>query len=142
MMVVCNHAGGTIGAGTTTSIGIQKGSASPLSFDLWYADSDRFSISIVTPTEQGHSPSSRPSRSPAIRAWPSAAGASAASLIRHPLDALSGLIAKATRVFRAAREKKLDHAAAGSLVLMLAQMRAMVETQALERLEARLEELA
>ena len=64
------------------------------------------------------------------------------SLIRHPLDTLSGLIAEATRVYRAAREKKLDHAEARSLVWMLAQMRGMVETQALERLEARLEELA
>jgi hypothetical protein len=64
------------------------------------------------------------------------------SLIRHPLHTLSGLIAEATRVYRAAREKKLDHAEARSLVWMLAQMRAMVETQALERLEARLEELA
>jgi hypothetical protein len=64
------------------------------------------------------------------------------SLIRHPLYSLSGLIAEATRVYRAAREKKLDHAEARSLVWMLAQMRAMVETQALERLEARLEELA
>jgi hypothetical protein len=64
------------------------------------------------------------------------------SLIRHPLATLSGLIAEATRVYRAAREKKLDHAEARSLVWMLAQMRAMVETQALERLGARLEELA
>ena len=64
------------------------------------------------------------------------------SLIRHPLDTLSGLIAEATRVYRAARAKKLDHGEARSLVWMLAQMRAMVETQALERLEQRLEELA
>jgi len=60
---------------------------------------------------------------------------------RSSVDAaLSGLIAEATRVYRAAREKKLDHAEARSLVC--AQMRSMVETQALERLEARLEELA
>jgi hypothetical protein len=64
------------------------------------------------------------------------------SLIRHPLDTLSGLISEATRVYRAAREKKLDHAEARSLVWMLAQMRGMIETQALERLEQRLEELA
>jgi hypothetical protein len=64
------------------------------------------------------------------------------SLIRHSLDTLSGLIAEATRVYRQARDKKLDHAEARSLVWMLAQMRAMVETQALERLEQRLEELA
>ena len=69
-------------------------------------------------------------------------GSEKRSLIRHPLATLSGLIAEATRVYRAAREKKLDHAEARSLVWMLAQMRAMVETQALERLETRLEELA
>jgi hypothetical protein len=44
---------------------------------------------------------------------------------------------------RQARDKKLDHGdEARSLVWMLAQMRAMVETQALERLEQRLEEIA
>jgi hypothetical protein len=64
------------------------------------------------------------------------------SLIRHSLDSLSGLIAEATRVYREARDKKLDHGEARSLVWMLSQMRAMVETQALERLEQRLEELS
>ena len=64
------------------------------------------------------------------------------SLVRHPLASLAGLIAEATRVYRQARDRKLDHAEARSLVWMLAQMRAMVETQALERLEQRLEELA
>jgi hypothetical protein len=64
------------------------------------------------------------------------------SLLRHPLHTLSGLIAEATRVYRAARDKKLDHGEARSLVWILSQMRAMVETQALERLEQRLEELA
>ncbi len=69
-------------------------------------------------------------------------GAPRRSLVRHPLASLAGLIAEATRVYRQARDKKLDHAEARSLVWMLAQMRAMVETQALERLEQRLEELA
>ena len=64
------------------------------------------------------------------------------SLIRHPLHTLAGLITEATRVYRQARDKKLDHGEARSLVWMLAQMRAMVETQALERLEQRLEEIA
>jgi predicted exporter len=63
-------------------------------------------------------------------------------LVRHSLDSLSGLIAEATRVYRQARDKKLDHGEARSLVWMLSQMRAMVETQALERLEQRIEELA
>src|SRR5262245_23320175 len=64
------------------------------------------------------------------------------SLVRNPLASLSGLIAEAARVYRAMRDKKLDHAEGRSLVWVLAQMRAMVETQALERLEQRLEELA
>ena len=64
------------------------------------------------------------------------------SLIRHPLDTLNGIIAEATKVYRQVRDGKLEHAEGRSLVWMLAQMRAMVETQALERLEQRLEELA
>ena len=70
------------------------------------------------------------------------AGSTKRSLIRHPLHTLAGLIAEATRVYRQARDKKLDHGEARSLVWMLAQMRAMVETQALECLEQRLEEIA
>jgi hypothetical protein len=64
------------------------------------------------------------------------------SLIRHPLHTLGGIIAEACRVYRQMRDNKLDHQQGRSLVWVLAQMRAMVETQALERLEARLEELA
>jgi hypothetical protein len=58
------------------------------------------------------------------------------------LSTLAGLLTEATRVYRQARDKKLDHAEARSLVWMLGQMRAMVETQSLERLEQRLEEIA
>lgn len=64
------------------------------------------------------------------------------SLVRNPLATLSGLIAEAARVYRAMRDDKLDHGKGRSLVWVLSQMRAMVETQALERLEQRLEELA
>jgi hypothetical protein len=64
------------------------------------------------------------------------------SLVRNPLTTLSGLIAEAARVYRAMRDNKLDHGKGRSLVWVLSQMRAMVETQALERLEQRLEELA
>ena len=64
------------------------------------------------------------------------------SLVRNPLASLSGLIAEAARVYRAMRDKKLDHAEGRSLVWVLSQMRAMVETAALERLEQRLDELA
>lgn len=39
-------------------------------------------------------------------------------------------------------DKKLDHSEVRNLVWMLAQMRAMVETQALQRLEQQLEEIA
>jgi len=64
------------------------------------------------------------------------------SLIRHPLTSLSGLIAEAARVYRAMRDNKIEHGKGRSLVWVLSQIRAMVETQALERLEQRLEELA
>ena len=64
------------------------------------------------------------------------------SLVRNPLTTLSGLIAEAARVYRAMRDNKLDHGKGRSLVWVLSQMRAMVETQALERLEQRLEALA
>jgi hypothetical protein len=64
------------------------------------------------------------------------------SLIRQPLHTLGGIIAEACRVYRQMRDGKLDHQQGRSLVWCLGQMRAMVETQALERLEQRLEELA
>jgi hypothetical protein len=64
------------------------------------------------------------------------------SLIRQPLHMLGGIIAEACRVYRQMRDKKLDHQEGRSLIWCLGQMRAMVETQALERLEARLEEIA
>ena len=64
------------------------------------------------------------------------------SLVRHPLTTLSGLIHEAARVYRQMRDDKLDHGKGRSLIWSLSQMRAMVETQALERLEQRLEELA
>jgi hypothetical protein len=63
-------------------------------------------------------------------------------LIRHPLTSLSGLIAEPARVYRAMRDNKIEHGKGRSLVWVLSQMRAMIETQALERLEQRLEELA
>jgi len=71
-----------------------------------------------------------------------AEGGEKRSLIRQPLHTLGGLIAEACRVYRAMRDKKLDHQEGRSLVWVLGQMRAMVETQALERLEQRLEQLA
>ena len=45
-----NHAGGTVAAGESVSIQIQKGSALPLLFEMWYRDTDRFNISVDTPT--------------------------------------------------------------------------------------------
>ena len=39
------------------------------------------------------------------------------------------LIAETAKAYRQARDEKLDHAEARSLVWMLAQMRAMVETR-------------
>ena len=64
------------------------------------------------------------------------------SKLRHPLGTLAGVIAETTKVYREMRDDKLDHGKGRSLVWVLSQLRAMVETQALERLEQRLEELA
>jgi hypothetical protein len=64
------------------------------------------------------------------------------SLVRHPLHTLAGLISEGARVYRQMRDGKMDHQQGRSLVWVLGQLRAMVETQALERLEQRLEELA
>ena len=64
------------------------------------------------------------------------------TLVRHCLGTLAGLITESTKVYRQMRDGDLDHQQGRSLVWVLAQIRAMVETQALERLEQRLEELA
>ena len=64
------------------------------------------------------------------------------SLIRQPLHMLGGIIAEACRVYRQMRDKKLDHQEGRSLIWCLSQMRGMVETQTLERLEQRLDEIA
>jgi hypothetical protein len=64
------------------------------------------------------------------------------SLVRFPLTSLNGLIAETARVYRQMRDNKLDHVKGRSLVWVLSQIRGMVEAQAVERLEQRLEELA
>jgi hypothetical protein len=58
------------------------------------------------------------------------------------VSTLGGIIAEAAKVYREARRGELDHTEARSLVWMLSQLRGMVETEALERIEQRLEELA
>ena len=63
------------------------------------------------------------------------------SLVRAPLSSLGGVIAETTKVYREARNGKITHNQARSLVWMLSQLRAMLETQALECIEQRLEEL-
>ena len=63
------------------------------------------------------------------------------SKVRHSLETLAGIIGEASKVYREMRDDKLDHNKGRSLIWALSQMRAMVETQALERLEERLEEL-
>lgn len=44
-----NHASATIAQGETVEIGITKGEAGFLRFDLWYGANDRFDVEIVTP---------------------------------------------------------------------------------------------
>ena len=63
------------------------------------------------------------------------------TLVRAPLSSLGGIIAETTKVYREARNGKIPHKEARSLVWMLGQLRAMLETQALEHIEQRLEEL-
>lgn len=64
------------------------------------------------------------------------------TLVRRPLGTLAGVIAETTKVYREARDGKLDHDKARSLVWMLGQLRTMIETSTLERLESRLDELS
>jgi len=45
-----NHAGGVIAQGETASIQIQKVSTGNLRMDLWYGGSDRFTVSLQTPS--------------------------------------------------------------------------------------------
>jgi hypothetical protein len=44
-----NHAAGPIAQGETVEIGIDKGEAGPLRFEMWYDASDRFTLEVVTP---------------------------------------------------------------------------------------------
>ena len=62
--------------------------------------------------------------------------------IRHALDTLPGVIKETCKVYREMRADQLDHMKGRSLVWVLSMLRAALETQSLERLEQRLEELA
>jgi hypothetical protein len=62
--------------------------------------------------------------------------------IRFALDTLPGVIKEICAVYRLMRRDELDHGKGRSLVWVLSMLRAALETQALERLEQRLEELA
>src|SRR5215510_10856881 len=58
-----------------------------------------------------------------------------------PLTTLSGLLRKASRVYRRMRSGQLNDQEGRSLVWVLGQMRGMIETQHLERIEAKLNQL-
>jgi hypothetical protein len=62
-------------------------------------------------------------------------------LVRETLSSLSGLIKEAGIVYRLMRAGRLPHEEGRSLVWVLAQMRAMIEAQHLERIEAKLNQL-
>ncbi len=64
------------------------------------------------------------------------------SRIRHALDTLPGVIKETCKVYREMRADQLDHMKGRSLVWVLSILRAALETQSLERLEQRLEEIA
>ena len=61
--------------------------------------------------------------------------------VRLPLTSLSGLIKEAGAVYTKMKTGKLHHEEGRSLVWVLSQIRAMLEAQALERLEAKLDQL-
>ena len=62
-------------------------------------------------------------------------------LRRDPLTSLAGLIGEAGRIYRAMKSSKMDHEKGRSLMWSLAQIRPMIEAEALERIERRLDEL-
>ncbi len=62
--------------------------------------------------------------------------------MRLPLDTLGGLIKEAGCIYRQMKVSKIDHDKGAKLVWVLGQMRAMLEAQQLEQMNARLEELA
>ena len=62
-------------------------------------------------------------------------------LRRDPLTSLAGLIGEAGRIYRAMKSGKMDHERGRSLMWSLAQIRPMLEAQALEGIEKRLEQL-
>lgn len=62
--------------------------------------------------------------------------------MRQSLTSVGGLITEAAKVYRLARENKMEPDKARTLVWMLGQIRAMVETQAIADIEARLDAIA
>jgi hypothetical protein len=62
-------------------------------------------------------------------------------IVRLPLTSLSGLIKEAGRVYRRMKDGKMEHEHGRSLVWVLDRIRGMLEAQALERMEQRLNEL-
>jgi hypothetical protein len=62
-------------------------------------------------------------------------------ITRQSLRSLSGLIGEASAVYRLMKAGRIDHEKGRSLVWVLSQVRAMLEAQALERVEQRLAEL-
>jgi hypothetical protein len=64
------------------------------------------------------------------------------TLVRQALTSIAGIITEAGKVYREVRTGKLDHEEARSLVWILSQLRAMVETKALADIEDKLETLA
>lgn len=62
--------------------------------------------------------------------------------MRVPLASLGGVIQEIATVYRQARNGKMSHENARSLVWMLDKLRSALEAQALERLEAKMDALA
>ena len=62
-------------------------------------------------------------------------------VVRETLSSLAGLVKEAGIVYRLMRADRLDHDKGRSLVWVLSQIRAMLEAQHLERIEAKLNQL-
>lgn len=71
---VPGHAGGAVAAGATADIEIRKGHAGNLRLNLWYPDSDRFTVEIVAPSGTVYGPFAPPSNAQQASAAPAGGG--------------------------------------------------------------------
>ncbi len=71
---VANHAGGTVAQGETAEVKLRKGYGGALRLDLWYPDTDRFTVEIVAPNGTVYGPYAPPTNTRQTSAAPSGGG--------------------------------------------------------------------